>query len=42
MGTLGEAPLVTQVVGSPEQVESLTVPDPESRGLPNADDAQPG
>jgi 4-hydroxy-3-methylbut-2-enyl diphosphate reductase len=29
IGTLGEAPLVTQVVGSPEQVESLTVPDPD-------------
>ena len=28
IGTLGEAPLVTQVVGSPEEVESLTVPDP--------------
>ena len=28
IGTLGEAPLVTQVVSSPEQVESLTVPDP--------------
>jgi 4-hydroxy-3-methylbut-2-enyl diphosphate reductase len=28
IGTLGEAPLVTQVVGSPEQVESLEVPDP--------------
>ena len=28
IGTLGEAPLVTQVVGSPEQVESLNVPDP--------------
>jgi len=28
IGTLGEAPLVTQVVGSPEQVEDLTVPDP--------------
>jgi len=28
IGTLGEAPAVTQVVGSPEQVESLTVPDP--------------
>jgi len=28
IGTLGEAPLVTQVVGSPEQVESLKVPDP--------------
>ncbi len=28
IGTLGEAPVVTQVVGSPEQVESLTVPDP--------------
>lgn len=29
IGTLGEAPIVTQVVGSPEQVKSLTVPDPE-------------
>ena len=28
IGTLGEAPLVTQVVGSPQQVKSLTVPDP--------------
>jgi 4-hydroxy-3-methylbut-2-enyl diphosphate reductase len=28
VGTLGEAPAVTQVVGSPEQVESLVVPDP--------------
>jgi 4-hydroxy-3-methylbut-2-enyl diphosphate reductase len=28
IGTLGEAPVVTQVVGSPEQVKSLTVPDP--------------
>jgi 4-hydroxy-3-methylbut-2-enyl diphosphate reductase len=28
IGTLGEAPAVTQVVGSPEQVESLVVPDP--------------
>jgi len=28
IGTLGEAPLVTQVVGSPEEVESLTVSDP--------------
>jgi 4-hydroxy-3-methylbut-2-enyl diphosphate reductase len=28
VGTLGEAPLVTQVVGNPEQVTSLTVPDP--------------
>ena len=28
IGTLGEAPLVTQVVGSPEQVDSLTVADP--------------
>jgi 4-hydroxy-3-methylbut-2-enyl diphosphate reductase len=28
IGTLGEAPGVTQVVGSPAQVESLTVPDP--------------
>ncbi len=28
IGTLGEAPLVTQVVGSPEQVERLIVPDP--------------
>ncbi len=29
IGTLGEAPLVTQVVGSPEEVESLSVPDPD-------------
>jgi len=29
IGTLGEAPVVTQVVGSPEQVGSLTVPDPD-------------
>jgi 4-hydroxy-3-methylbut-2-enyl diphosphate reductase len=28
IGTLGEAPEVTQVVGSPEQVEALEVPDP--------------
>ena len=28
IGTLGEAPAVTQVVGSPEQVDGLTVPDP--------------
>ncbi|HVP42630.1 MAG TPA: 4-hydroxy-3-methylbut-2-enyl diphosphate reductase [Terriglobales bacterium] len=28
IGTLGEAPEVTQVVGSPEQVETLVVPDP--------------
>jgi len=28
IGTLGEAPIVTQVVGSPREVESLTVPDP--------------
>src|ERR1700729_2333141 len=28
VGTLGEAPLVTQVVGNPEQVKSLSVPDP--------------
>ena len=29
IGTLGEAPAVTQVVGSPAQVEALTVPDPD-------------
>lgn len=29
IGTLGEAPAVTQVVGSPEEVEQLTVPDSE-------------
>jgi len=29
IGTLGEAPLVTQVVGSPEEVRRLDVPDPE-------------
>ena len=28
IGTLGEAPVVTQVVGSPEEVDALTVPDP--------------
>src|SRR5437867_326480 len=28
IGTLGEAPSVTQVVGSPAQVEALSVPDP--------------
>ncbi len=28
IGTLGEAPDVTQVVGSPDQVDSLVVPDP--------------
>jgi 4-hydroxy-3-methylbut-2-enyl diphosphate reductase len=28
IGTLGEAPLVTQVVGSPEDVAALSVPDP--------------
>jgi len=28
VGTLGEAPQVTQVVGTPEEVASLTVPDP--------------
>ncbi|MGH9508309.1 MAG: 4-hydroxy-3-methylbut-2-enyl diphosphate reductase [Terriglobales bacterium] len=28
IGTLGEAPRVTQVVGSPEEVEKLEVPDP--------------
>src|SRR5271156_6261639 len=29
IGTLGEAPVVTQVVGNPEQVKSLSVPDPD-------------
>ena len=29
IGTLGEATLVTQVVGSPEQVKNLSVPDPD-------------
>jgi 4-hydroxy-3-methylbut-2-en-1-yl diphosphate reductase len=29
IGTLGEAPAVTQVISSPEQVGQLTVPDPE-------------
>ena len=28
IGTLGEAPIVTQVVGSPQEVASLTLPDP--------------
>jgi len=29
VGTLGEAPQVTQVVGSPEEVDALTVPNPD-------------
>jgi len=29
IGTLGEAPIVTQVVGSPQEVDSLTVADPD-------------
>ena len=29
IGTLGEAPAVTQVVGTPEQVKDLSVPDPD-------------
>jgi 4-hydroxy-3-methylbut-2-en-1-yl diphosphate reductase len=29
IGTLGEAPVVTQVVGTPEEVASLAVPDPD-------------
>jgi len=29
IGTLGEAPMVTQVVSSPEQAETLSVPDPD-------------
>jgi 4-hydroxy-3-methylbut-2-enyl diphosphate reductase len=29
IGTLGEAPAVTQVISSPEEVEHLAVPDPE-------------
>lgn len=29
IGTMGEAPSVTQVISSPEEVEQLTVPDPE-------------
>jgi len=29
IGTLGEAPAVTQVISCPEEVEQLTVPDPE-------------
>ena len=29
IGTLGEAPAVTQVVGSPSQVAAVTVPDPD-------------
>ena len=28
IGTLGEAPAVTQVVGTPEEVDNVTVPDP--------------
>jgi len=29
IGTMGEAPTVTQVISTPEEVEHLTVPDPE-------------
>ena len=29
IGTMGEAPLVTQVVGSPQEVDALHVPDPD-------------
>jgi len=29
IGTMGEAPAVTQVISSPEEAEQLTVPDPE-------------
>jgi len=29
IGTMGEAPAVTQVISSPEEVEQLTVPDPK-------------
>ncbi|MGE5204977.1 MAG: 4-hydroxy-3-methylbut-2-enyl diphosphate reductase [Chlamydiota bacterium] len=29
IGTLGEAPMVTQVVGSPDEVDDLVVPDPD-------------
>ena len=29
IGTMGEAPAVTQVISSPEEVEQLTVPDPD-------------
>src|SRR3954470_11100777 len=29
IGTLGEAPLVTQVVGTPAEVDSISVPDPD-------------
>jgi 4-hydroxy-3-methylbut-2-en-1-yl diphosphate reductase len=29
IGTLGEAPAVTQVISTPEEVEQLTVPDPD-------------
>src|SRR6202022_3171740 len=29
IGTLGEAPIVTQVVGSPQEVDLLSVPDPD-------------
>ncbi len=39
IGTLGEAPVVTQVVGSPEEVASLTVADPEPGGLSDPDHA---
>ena len=41
IGTLGEAPLVTQVVGSPEQVKNLYRARSQSRGLSHPDHAQP-
>ena len=42
IGTLGEAPTVTQVVGSPAQVESLAGSRSQPRGLPDADYAESG
>ncbi len=42
LGTLGEAPLVTQVVGSPEQVDVADRSRSGSRGVSDADHAEPG
>ena len=42
IGTLGEAPGVTQVVGSVADVEQLQRARSGARGLSDADDAQPG
>ena len=42
IGTLGEAPIVTQVVGSPEEVASLTVRGSQPGGLSDPDHPESG